>query len=330
MNEHVPLRVGVIGLGMMGRNHARVVHELPGVELVGVADPAGDVHSIARGAEIFETPRDLIDFGIDAAIVAAPTGDHLEVGLALADAGVHALIEKPLAETSPAAQQLRDAFAAAGLVGAVGHIERFNAALQELKHRLAHGQAGEIFQIATRRVGPFPARIRDVGVVKDLATHDIDMTAWIADSPYAHVQARAAHMTGRKHEDLVAVTGQLENGVITNHLVNWLSPLKDRSVTVTGTLGAFVADTLTGDLTWFANADVPTEWSQMSVLRGVAEGDMVKYAFPRPEPLKTEHSAFFDAIRGLDPSVGIVTMDEGLRVVEVAEAVLASAKAEGS
>ena len=72
--------------------------------------------------------------------------------------------------------------------------------------------------------------------MKDLATHDIDMTAWIAE-PYAHVQARAAHMTGRKHEDLVAVTGQLENGVITNHLVNWLSPLKDRSVTVTGTSG---------------------------------------------------------------------------------------------
>ena len=117
-----------------------------------------------------------------------PTGDHLEVGLALADAGVHALISATC-ETSPAARQLRDAFAAAGLVGAVGHIERFNAALQELKHRLAHGQAGEIFQIATRRVGPFPARIRDVGVVKDLATHDIDMTAWIADSPYAHVQA---------------------------------------------------------------------------------------------------------------------------------------------
>ena len=151
----------------------------------------------------------------------------------------------------------------------------------------------------------------------------------IADSPTPTCRL-AAHMTGRKHEDLVAVTGQLENGVITNHLVNWLSPLKDRSVTVTGTLGAFVADTLTGDLTWFANADVPTEWSQMSVLRGVAEGDMVKYAFPRPEPLKTEHSAFIDAIRGLDPSLGIVTMDEGLRVVEVAEAVLASAKAEGS
>lgn len=326
MSEEAPLRVGVIGLGMMGRNHARVVHELPGVELVGVADPAGDVHSIARDAEIFATPQQLVAHGIDAAIVAAPTGDHLEVGLLLAEAGVHALIEKPLAETTSAAEQLRDAFETAGLVGAVGHIERFNAALQELKRRLEEGQAGEIFQISTRRVGPFPARIRDVGVVKDLATHDIDLTAWVAGSGYVAVDAQTAFKTGREHEDLVAITGQLESGVVTNHLVNWLSPHKDRSVTVTGTLGAFVADTLRGDLTWFANADVPTEWSQMSVLRGVAEGDMVRYAFPRPEPLKTEHQAFYDAIRGVPSDVSIVTMAEAVRVVEVAEAVIESSK----
>lgn len=326
MSDHAPLRVGVIGLGMMGRNHARVVHELPGVELVGVADPAGDAHAIAREAEIFATPKQLLDHGIDAAIVATPTGDHLEVGLLLAEAGVHALIEKPLAETTRAAEQLRDAFAAARLVGAVGHIERFNAALQELKRRLEEGQIGEIFQISTRRVGPFPARIRDVGVVKDLATHDIDLTAWVADSGYVSVDAQTAFKTGREHEDLVAITGRLENEVVTNHLVNWLSPHKERSVTVTGTLGAFVADTLTGDLTWYANADVPTEWSQMSVLRGVAEGHSVRYAFPRPEPLKTEHQAFYNAIREIPSDVGIVTMAEAVRVVEVAESIIESSK----
>lgn len=326
MTQHETLRVGIVGLGMMGRNHARVVHELPGVELVGVADPAGDLHSIAGGAKIFTTPQQLIEHGIDAAIVAAPTCDHLEVGLLLADAGVHSLIEKPLAETTVAAKQLRDAFSAAQLVGAVGHIERFNAALQELKRRLEDGQAGEVFQISTRRVGPFPARIRDVGVVKDLATHDLDLTAWVAGSDYVNVDAQTVFKTGRAHEDLVAITGRLKSGVVTNHLVNWLSPHKDRSVTVTGTLGAFVADTLKGDLTWFANADVPTEWSQMSILRGVAEGDMVRYAFPRPEPLKVEHQAFYDAIRGTQNDVNIVTMDEAVRVVEVAEAVIASSK----
>jgi len=255
--------------------------------------------------------------------VATPTGDHLKVGLALAAAGVHALVEKPLADTVAGAIELRDAFDEAGVIGCVGHIERYNPALQQLKRRLEDGQAGEIFQIATRRIGPFPARIKDVGVVKDLATHDLDLTAWIAGSPYASVSAHTASKTGREHEDLVAVTGLLEDGTVTNHLVNWLSPTKERMVMVTGTHGAFVADTLSGDLTWFANADVPTEWSALSVLRGVAEGDMIRYAYPKPEPLRVEHEAFRDAVIGTRSD--IVTMREGVRVVDVAEQVLRSA-----
>ena len=318
-----PLRVGVIGLGQMGRNHARVVTEVDGIELAGVADPMGDPTGAARGAPVFADPHALIAHGIDAAVVAAPTIDHLDVGLALADAGVHALVEKPLADTVTAAETLRDAFAAAGLVGCVGHIERYNPALQQLKRRLEDGQAGDIFQIATRRIGPFPARIKDVGVVKDLATHDLDLTAWVAGSPYQTVSARTATKTGREHEDLVAVTGQLEDGTITNHLVNWLSPVKERLVMVTGTHGAFLADTISGDLTWFANADVPIEWSALGVLRGVAEGDMIRYAYPKPEPLRVEHEAFRDAVLGVRSDV--VTMANGVQVVDIAEQVLASA-----
>lgn len=318
------LRIGVIGLGMMGRNHVRVAGEVEGVDLVGVADPMGDPFSAAGSTPVFADPEGLLELGIDLAIVAAPTGDHERLGLLLAEAGVHTLIEKPLATSTEAAIALRDAFESKGLVGCVGHIERYNPALQQLKSRLADGQGGDVFQIATRRVGPFPARIQDVGVVKDLATHDLDLTAWIADSPYASVDARTAHKTGREHEDLVAITGQLEDGTITNHLVNWLSPMKERVTMVTGTTGAFLADTLSGDLTWFANADVPTEWSTVSVLRGVAEGDMIRYAYPKREPLRVEHEAFRDAVRGVSDDV--VTMAEGVRVVSVAEQVLESAK----
>ena len=120
------------------------------------------------------------------------------------------------------------------MVGAVGHIERYNPALQSLRERMANGDLGDIYQIATRRQGPFPARIADVGVVKDLATHDIDLTAWLAQSEYVSVAAQVALRSGRPHEDMVAATGKLANGTITNHLVNWLSPMKERVTVVTG------------------------------------------------------------------------------------------------
>jgi predicted dehydrogenase len=322
------LRAGVIGLGMMGRNHARVFHELDGVELVGIADPEGDKFGIARTAAVHATPEGLIEAGVDLAVVAAPTEDHERLGLMLAEAGVHALLEKPVAATSEAALRLAHAFDDAGLVGCVGHIERFNPALQELKRRLQDGQIGDVFQISTHRKGPFPARIKDVGVIKDLATHDIDLTAWVAGSSFKTVSAYTAFKTGRDHEDLVAATCELANGVITNHLVNWLTPTKERMTMVTGTRGLLVADTLTADLTYFANADVPTEWNALSALRGVSEGDMVRYAFPKPEPLKTELAAFRDAVLGLEAET--VSLHAGYEVVLVAEAMLESARTSAS
>ena len=116
---------------------------------------------------------------------------------------MHALIEKPLTTDVESAHEIAEAFAAAGLVGAVGHIERYNPALQQARARIANGDLGEIYQITTRRQGPFPGRIADVGVILDLATHDIDLTAWVAQQPFASVAARTAHRSGRPHEDLV-------------------------------------------------------------------------------------------------------------------------------
>jgi UDP-N-acetylglucosamine 3-dehydrogenase len=317
------LRAGLIGLGMMGRHHARVLRSLDDVELVAVADPAGDPHGVAGSLPLMSSVEELIAAGIDYAMVAVPTIYHEPVGLALAAAGVHAMIEKPLAQDTPASARLVEAFEQAGLVGAVGHIERFNPALQGLRNRLENGDLGAVFQVVTRRQGPFPARIADVGVVKDLATHDIDLTAWVTQQSFRSVSARTAYKSGRAHEDLVAVVGQLADGTVTSHLVNWLSPMKERVTIVTGERGAFVADTLTADLTFFANGLIPTTWDEIATFRGVAEGDMIRFAFPKPEPLRTEHEAFRDAVLG--KSNEIVTMRQGLATVAVAEAVLESA-----
>lgn len=317
------LRAGLIGLGMMGRHHARVLASLPGVDLVAVADPGGDRYGVAAGRPLEAGLEGLLSHGLDYCMVAVPTIYHEELGLALADAGVHAMIEKPLAQDTPAAQRIAAAFASAGLVGAVGHIERYNPALQQARARLAHGDLGDVYQIVTRRQGPFPARIADVGVVKDLATHDIDLTAWVRQSPFAALAARTAYRSGREFEDLVTIAGVLADGTITSHLVNWLSPFKERVTVITGEKGAFVADTLTADLTFHANGSVKTTWEDIANFRGVSEGDVIRFAIPKREPLLVEHENFRDAVLGRESD--IVTLAQGLATVRVAEAAIASA-----
>jgi predicted dehydrogenase len=309
---------------MMGRHHARVLRSLDGVDLIAVADPLGDPHHHAPGYDVLPDVDALIAAGIEACVVAVPTAFHVDAALRLAEAGIHALVEKPLAPTSAEARHMVDAFERAGLVGCVGHIERYNPALRELRKRLGNGEIGEIYQISTRRQGPYPNRIADVGVVLDLATHDIDLTAWVIERPYVSVSAHAQYKSGRVHEDLVAIVAQLEGGTVASHLVNWLSPMKERVTVVTGERGCFVADTLVADLTFHENGVVPTLWDRVSSFRGVAEGHSIRYAIPKPEPLRVELEQFRDAVQGRRAEV--ISMRDGLAAVEVAEASLASAR----
>ncbi|WIM08256.1 Gfo/Idh/MocA family oxidoreductase [Trueperella bernardiae] len=321
------LRYGLIGLGSMGRHHARNIRALEGAELVAVADPYGDKFGVAGDLEVLPDVDALIDAGIDAAMVAVPTGQHAEVALKLAEAGVHTMVEKPLGSTIEEGKAMVQAFESKGLVGAVGYVERCNPALLEMRRRIAEGQLGKVYQITTRRQSPFPARIADVGVVKDLATHDVDLTAWVAGSKYASISAQTAHRAEREYEDLVTASGKLENGVLVNHLVNWLTPYKERQTVVLGEHGALVADTTMGDLTFYENGSLPLGWDQISAFRGVSEGQVIRYAFEKREPLAVEHEHFRDAILGKGSEH--VTMKEALTTMEVVQAILDSAAADG-
>ncbi len=318
------LRAGLIGLGSMGVNHARVLSLLSDVQFVAVVDPVGESGPRSQGRPVLPDVDALLDLDVDYVVVATPTVTHLPLGLRLAQAGVHALIEKPLTLDADEAGELTQAFEQRGLIGAVGHIERYNPALQQARDRIESGQLGEIHQVATRRQGPFPARIGDVGVILDLATHDIDLTAWVSRSEYTTVSARTAHRSGRQHEDLVAITGTLANGTVTNHLINWLSPMKERVTVITGERGALVADTLTADLTFFENGVVPLGWPVLESFRGVSEGNMTRYAFPKPEPLAVEHERFRDAVLG--KGADFIPFAAGARTVAVAQAVLDSSR----
>ncbi|WP_102510302.1 Gfo/Idh/MocA family protein [Sanguibacter massiliensis] len=318
------LRAGVIGIGAMGRHHVRVFREMDGVDLVAVADPGGDPFRVAGKLEVLPDAAALADAGIDLAVVAVPTRFHEETALTLAAAGVHTLVEKPVAVDSAAGERMAKAFDDAGLVGAVGHIERYNPAIQEVRRRIADGQLGEVYQISTRRQGPFPARIADVGVILDLASHDIDLTAWAAQSTYTTVSAQTSFRSGREHEDMVLITGRLANGVNVNHTVNWLSPMKERLTVVAGERGTLIADTATADVTFYENGRVQTEWDAVAAFRGVAEGDVTRYAIAKREPLRTELEAFRDAVLGGENRT--VSMAEGLATLRVAEAAKRSAQ----
>jgi UDP-N-acetylglucosamine 3-dehydrogenase len=321
-----PLHGAVIGLGMIGRHHARILQGLERVRFAGAVDPDGDrYHALRDPGHRFDSVDELLAAGpLDFAVVAVPTDEHLPVVRALAEAGVSVLIEKPLAATAGQGRAIADLVRRTGVHAAVGHVERYNPALLELRRRVQDGQLGQVFLIATERLGPFPDRIRDVGVVKDLATHDLDLVRWLGGAPMERVAAQTQHRMGREHEDLVLATGRLESSVSFNCVVDWLSPTKVRRTRILGERGMLVADTLTADLTFFANGDTTSEWAASQSLRGVSEGDMTRYALARREPLLVELEAFRDLLLG-DAGALVVSVDEGLDTVLCAEAVLASA-----
>ena len=314
------MRFGLVGLGQMGRHHARILSDSETVEFVGAVDPIGDRHSALRSGQVFGSVRAMVEEGIDAAVVATPTALHLEASVELAAANVHTLVEKPLADTVDNAREIESAFAAQSAIGVVGHVERFNPALMELKRRLEADGLGRVISIATERVGPFPNRVQDVGAVKDLATHDIDIVMWIGGSHFAEIDGQVAHKMGRPHEDLLVASGRLENGIVASMNVNWLTPVKRRTVSVLGEKGSFVADLLSGDLFFYSNAEVSSEWDTLAQMRGVSEGDMIRYAIQKREPLLVEHEAFRTAIIDGDLN-GLVSLREGLVILEVAESI---------
>ena len=317
------LRVGLIGLGVMGKNHLRVLSSLEHVDLVGVADPVS-LEEISKDSSYgtYGDYKELLSQSLDYCVIAAPTGSHKEIAVYALERGTNCLIEKPVAVDYKEAVVIQDVSREKGLVVGIGHIERYNSAIRELKKRLLAKELGQIYQISIRRQGPFPARIADVGVVKDLATHDIDLAMWLSESKFKDVNGQTAFRSGRKYEDLVSINGQLQNNVVVNLLVNWLSPLKERSVTVTGENGAFVVDTLNSDLTFYENGIHEVSQDAFLHFRGVKQGNITTFAFNKPEPLRVEHEQFRDKLLGIPAD--IVSIEEGVETVRVADAIIES------
>ena len=191
---------------------------------------------------------------LDALVIAAPTTAHLDLALAAIERGIAILVEKPLAGTVDEALRIVTAARARGVPVQVGHVERFNPAVLELGRLLAAGWLSTVYGISSRRAGPFPARIRDVGVTVDLATHDVDILSWIAGERPTRVYAETAQRIHATHEDLLFGLLHFPSGVVAQLDVDWLTPAKRRQLTVVGEEGMFELDYLTQRLTFTKSA----------------------------------------------------------------------------
>jgi UDP-N-acetylglucosamine 3-dehydrogenase len=296
------IRTAVIGVGSMGKNHARVYTELPDVELVGVADADGEIAGAVGkrlGVKAYQNYQEMLSTEHPEAVsIAVPTALHMEVAMAAMQAGADILIEKPIAATVDEAKFLIEQASVSGRKLMVGHIARFNPAIQVLKQKLEAGALGRIFQIICRRVGPFPARIRDVGVVVDLAPHDLDIMRYLTGLEPLRVYAETEQRIHTQHEDLMSGLLRFPDGVTGTLEINWLTPTKVREVLVLGERGLFRVDDLTQDLYFYENEQANgTLWPALQTLKGVSEGSMIRFALQRYEPLKAELQGFLKAVQ---------------------------------
>jgi predicted dehydrogenase len=297
------LRVGVIGAGVMGSNHARVLAGLPDVSLVGVVDPL-PAHR-KRVTELvncrtFDSLDELLAEGVDAVTIAAPTHLHHEIALACIARKIHVLVEKPIASTVEEGREIVSAAARAGITLMVGHVERFNPAVAAVKQALT---GEDILSIAITRVGPFPPRMSNVGVVIDLAVHDIDLIRWFTESDIIEVQPQLSSAVAER-EDIALLQFRTASGVLAHINTNWITPFKARSVTIATRDKYIMGDLLTRQVTECFGFKPDGSYSMRHLPVG------------HDEPLRAELISFLKAVRS--DGAPAVTGDEGVASLEIA------------
>jgi predicted dehydrogenase len=297
------LRVGVIGVGVMGSNHARVLSELPGVKLIGVADPDRKrCDQVARtlGCASFPDADALIREGVDAVTIAAPTHLHHDIAIDCAARGIHLMVEKPIASTVEESRAVVAAARRSGVTLMVGHVERFNPAVQSIKRAI---KDQDILSIAITRVGPFPPRMSNVGVVIDLAVHDIDLIRWFTESEIVEIQPQTSSAVAER-EDIALLQFRTASGVLAHINTNWLTPFKARTIHIATRDKYVIGDLLTLQVTECFGFQPDGSYSMRHLSVGYAE------------PLRSELLAFVGAIRSGQPPA--VTGEEALASLEIA------------
>src|SRR3989440_4695580 len=315
------LKVAVIGSGSMGMNHLRVLKDFneEQVHIVGVAETYGP--SLKQAVSRFHVAgyadyRQMVEeTRPDLVAVVVPTQLHFEVASYVLDRGINVLLEKPMTSTIEEALALIQMAHSRGVKLAVGHVERFNPAVIGVKRYIIAGELGQMFHLHARRLGPYPPRIRDVGVTLDLATHDIDIMRYLADAEVQHVYAETQRQIHSTHEDLLLGILRFTNQVTGVLDVNWLTPTKVRELSITGERGMYLVNYLTKDVYFYENDYTTTTWDALRSLTGVSEGTMTRLKIQKAEPLRLEYEDVLTAIRqDIAPTV---SGEDGLAVLKV-------------
>jgi UDP-N-acetylglucosamine 3-dehydrogenase len=326
------LNVGVVGCGRMGAFHVRNYLQIDCARLVAVADPDEDARRRAVGGmsiSEYADWRTMIEDEageLDAISIACSSEAHAEVALEALDAGLHVLVEKPIATTVPDALRMRSAAMEAGRKLMVGHIERFNPAVSKLRELVAEGRLGSVYRAQATRVGPLPARIQDAGVAIDLATHDLDVLQHILGAGIDEVYADGRRFVHETQEDLLTCLVRF-NGIAGDVLglldVNWLTPEKKREVALIGENGLLRASYITQDVWFVESPQAPLKWEGLSMLRGDGEGTAVRFSLAKAEPLRAELEAFCRCV--LDDTPEPISAHDGVKALAAALAMRESA-----
>jgi len=304
-NKNNIMNVGVIGLGWMGKLHLRVYSELAGVNVVGVMDSDQTALTEVRerfGVPTFDNLDELLAQPLDAVSVCVPTVYHLPVGLKVMEAGVPLLIEKPLAASAAEGRQLLDKAREKNLPLMVGHIERFNPAVRRVKELV---EDNGVISIQIERVGPYPPRIQDVGVMRDLGSHDIDLVRFITGSEYKHAFAVTSTTIG-KHEDTALITAEMENGVLAHINTNWVTPYKSRFIHIATKDRYIAADLITQQVKAYSKFEGYD-----------AHYSIKEWPVMYREPVVEELKAFLAAVKDGTPVP--ISGEDGLIVLETIE-----------
>jgi len=314
------VRIGVVGFGAIGRHHARNLAGMRDVTLVGVAEtmPLAATQAEALGYRTFSSSRALIAQGLDGVVICVPTSLHEEVAADFIDAGVALLIEKPIAHTMESAKRLMARCQRAGLPLMVGYVERYNPAMTAIRDFVAGGNLGRLISMSARRVGVLPPRIRDASVLIDIGVHDIDMAAFITSSRLNLLCAQGGMAVLRDRLDFATLLLDA-GGCIVSIEANWVTPVKVRELSITGTHGYCRVDYITQEA-WFApGVTFEPTGTYEELVKQYKEGTLISLPVQKREPLACELEVFVNGVRGGPlPNPGIALAS--LRIAEEATA----------